>query len=81
MLLKIFSCLNSNKAAGMDEILAKLLEEAADMLDYLLCKVRNFSIKSSVFSEEYEIAKIKLLSATNSFTCTLSISHTYCYST
>ena len=65
----------------MDEILAKLLEEAADMLDYLLSKVRNFSIKSSVFSEEYEIAKIKLLSATNSFTCTLSISHTYCYST
>ena len=65
----------------MDEILAKLLEEAADMLDYLLSKVRNFSIKSSVFSEEYEIAKIKLLSATNFFTCTLSISHTYCYST
>ena len=45
----------------MDQITAKFLKEAADVLSYLRSKIINLSIKLSVFPEECKIAKLKLL--------------------
>ena len=55
------SCLNINKAAGMDQIPEKSLKEAADVLAYSLFRIISLSVKLSVFTEEHEIAKLKPL--------------------
>ena len=48
-----------NKAVGMDQILAKFQEKAADdhLLTYLLSRIINLSVKPSVFPQECEIAR------------------------
>ena len=49
------------KVAGMDQIHAKFLKEAAEVLDYSQPKIINFSVELSVFPEECKVAKRKPL--------------------
>ena len=58
---KILSCLNINKAAGMDQIPAKFLKEAADVVAYPLSRFINLFVKLSIFLEECKIARLKPL--------------------
>ena len=52
LLKKNLSCVNTNKAAGMDQISAKFPKEAADMLAYPLSRIIDLSVKLSVFPKE-----------------------------
>ena len=45
----------------MDQTPAKSLEEAAGVLAYPLSRIINVMVKLSIFTEESEIAKLKLL--------------------
>ena len=58
---KTLSCFDTNKAASMDQIPAKVLKGAVDVLAYSLPKIINLSVKLSVFPEECKIAKLKPL--------------------
>ena len=56
---KILFRLDTNKAAGMDQIPAKLLRDGDEVLALLLRNIINLSIKLSSFPEECKIAKLK----------------------
>ena len=56
---KILLSLDTSKAAGMDQIPAKLLRDGAEVLALPLRKIINLSIKLSTFPEESKIAKLK----------------------
>ena len=56
---KFLPCINTNKVTGLDQISAKFLKKAANVLAYPFAK--NLSVKLSVFLEEYKIAKLKPL--------------------
>ena len=58
---KILSCLSLNKAAGIDQISAKFLKEAADVLAYLLSEIINLLVKLSAFPKKCKVAKLNLL--------------------
>ena len=58
---KILSCLNINKAVGMDQIPAKFLKEAADVVAYPLSRFINLFVELSIFLEECKIARLKPL--------------------
>ena len=53
--------INSNKAAGMDNISGKFLKEGAKFLALPLSQICNLSIKLSVFPNECKLAKLKPL--------------------
>ena len=50
-----------SKTARMDQIPAKFLEQAADVLGYPLSKIINLLVKLSEFLEECKIVKLKLI--------------------
>ena len=54
MLLKNMSFLNANKAAGMNRIPAKFVQETAEILAYPLSKMTNLSVKLFVLPEKYK---------------------------
>ena len=56
---KILLSPDTSKAAGMDQIPAKILRDGAKVLALPLVNIINLSIKLSTFPEECEIAKIK----------------------
>ena len=51
--------LNTSKAAGIDQILATLLREGAELLALPLGNIINLSKKPPTFIEECKIAKLK----------------------
>ena len=56
---KILLNLDTNKAAGTDQIAATFLRNSAEILAHLLRNITNLSIKLSAFPEECKIAKLK----------------------
>ena len=56
---KILLSLDTSKAAGMDQIPAKLLRDSAEVLALSLRNIINLSIKLSTFPEECKITKLK----------------------
>ena len=56
---KILLSLDTSKAAGMDQIPAKLLRDGAEVLALSLRNIINLSIKLSTFPEECKITKLK----------------------
>ena len=56
---KILLSLDTNKAAGMDQIPVKFLRYGAEVLAFSLRNIINLSIKLSTFPEECKIAKLK----------------------
>ena len=58
---KILSCSSVNKAAGIDQIPAKILKEAADVLAYPLSEIINLLVKLSTFPKKCKIAKLNIL--------------------
>ena len=55
------SCLNVNKAPGIEQIPAKFLKKTANVLAYPLSKIINQSVKLTVFLEKWKIDKLKPL--------------------
>ena len=55
------SCLNVNKAPGIEQIPAKFLKKTANVLAYPLSKIINSSVKLTVFLEKWKIDKLKPL--------------------
>ena len=58
---KILSCININKTTGIDQIPAKFLKEAADVVAYLLSRFINLFVELSIFLEEFKIVRLKQL--------------------
>ena len=58
---KILFGLDTNKAAGMDQIPAKFLRDGVEVLALPLENIINSSIKLSTFPEECKVAKLKLI--------------------
>ena len=54
---KILLSFDTSKAAGMDQISAKILRGSVEVLALPLRNIMNLLIKLSTFPEEYEIAK------------------------
>ena len=59
--LEILQSLNSEKAAGIDNIPCKFLKDGANILAKHICQICNLSIKQSLFPHQCKIAKIKPL--------------------
>ena len=58
---KIFACLDTSKASGLDGQSSKFLKDGAEVLALPLCNLENLPIKQSLFSEQCKIAKLKPL--------------------
>ena len=56
-----FFCVILNKAAGINQIPAKCLQKAANMLAYPLSQIMGLSVKLSLFPKECNIANLKQL--------------------
>ena len=61
LLEKNLSCLNIKKTAGMDQIPVKCFKEAPNALVYPLSRMKNLSVKLSVFPGELIVVKLKAL--------------------
>ena len=59
--LEILQSLDSEKAAGIDDIPCKFLKDGANILAKHICQICNLSIKLSLFPHQCKIAKIKPL--------------------
>ena len=51
------SCLNMNKATGMNQVPAKFTKEAFGVFAYLLSRIINVLIKPSIFTEDCKNVK------------------------
>ena len=58
---KIFACLDSSKAPGLDEISSKFLKDGAEVLVLPLCNLLKLSINQSLFPDQCKIPKVKPL--------------------
>ena len=59
--LKILKDLDDNKAAGLDNLSGKFLEDGATVLAKRISQICNLSLKYSIFPSECKIVKLKPL--------------------